>query len=587
MNYKHLLILCCLLCSLLNTNARDPGQLQTTDGETTYYHDLRVREDHVEVVPIAASDKPYKISKDTLSPDSLKLFYPEEFGYKFIEGEFVAEKALANNPEVKVLYRIPVDSQNKPVKEAENFVFIAPYLHDNGSFFKKERVVKELTTALGCSVFTILLDSSKTDVNNKQECHYYKESGSHEITLSAWEKIKQEHNIQTNKKFFIYGTSGGSSMGQMMGVLYPDKIEAVIGHGGRFFKTIPQDSPVSFFMSNTIGDSVAGENQALAIESRKNGVQLFYAELPPVPVKKTERFFHHIKNYYHDMLLLEFVKGIIQGRGDESSFPIPEWKYDESDYAAPNSDLHIAEAKIGIRNQHLKFPSAEFAKLWTMRPQFEEVQYGKVEDENVTITYPRTTKPLGIVIFMHDHNLLWSTSLLDNLYYLADQGYIGIGLVSDNNHLGGLDRITELYQWITQQENWQSLPIYITGSRTGGQIAMSAAFNIQDPRLRAVGALNSPIIPYFSEWGAVNQPNKNNEEDLSPFAQSHKRPINIILYYSDQYDLTLNLKEKYPIFTKSKAELPPNLSINYMKSDSVCMERKWFPAIREMLKQFQ
>src|SRR6185503_13523301 len=92
---------------------------------------------------------------------------------------------------------------------AHNVVFYAPWLPQRNMM--KQDYVRHFSDKLGYTIFSFPIETDEKDIDNRERCYYYPESGWPNMVFTAQEKLTKEYNLQP-RKLLIMGISAGSTM---------------------------------------------------------------------------------------------------------------------------------------------------------------------------------------------------------------------------------------------------------------------------------------------------------------------------------------------------------------------------------------
>jgi pimeloyl-ACP methyl ester carboxylesterase len=401
----------------------------------------------------------------------------------FKQGEFTLQTNIPGNNEVKVSYIVPVDDKGKPRLSAHNIVFYAPYISERGFFTRDFH--KYFPEELGFTIFSLNINANIEDAGDRKKYYCFKESGWHDIVFKAQAKITSDLRL-TPRKLLVIGESAGGSMAQQLGINYPDKIDAVAMVGGRFFEPLKTKSGVAWLSINTWGCPGLSAAKLFKEQADKIGVQVLRGETPPRWVQKDKAHYHHSPNELAFNLMQVFIRDIAKLRQKYVKVfpPVEKW---------PASEIICGEKQY--------FPSAEFATLWNQLPH-EASKFLADEDRDKNkpiILDPPLTQPSSVVLFIQDPSFDCSTMLLDNLYYFTDKGAIAVSVEMSDDYFETLKRIKNTLDFVLKNEKWSTLPVYVAGSGSGGQLAAVAALSNGDKRIKRITTFNSEYEWPFRE----------------------------------------------------------------------------------------
>lgn len=463
---------------------------------------LRLKPEVEEEAPDEAmlpEEDAYAIAPDPVMPESVSKPQPGLLGQTTAkEGMFLLPGSLYGNAKIKVHYRIPLDASGRPGPRAGNLVFYAPYISEKG-FFKRAYHL-EIGDRLGFSLFTFEIRTAMADVTDRERCYYYPESGWHEQVFAAREKLIADFHLP-RRKLLVAGDSGGANMAQMLALHHPEEIQAVAISGGGRYDLPTAPSPVAWLLINTRGDPRAGESERLGQALRGLGAPVLVAQTPPDWTTADSRSnFHHTANRLALSLIEEFLAGAAALRDPRGNLPPAErWPF-VADAGKPGRIEPVAQAGEVPAEDRRPLPTARFAELWKRLPSEPEAVPlpGLPEPVGVVIRRPETT-PRGVIIFSGTPGNDWAADVLDNVDYLAEQGYVAISSGNVQDAAEGLAEQTALWQWVSEQEEFARQPIFLAGYSLAGQTFLRMAGGDPGSRVRGVAIIDSepqwPLSP--------------------------------------------------------------------------------------------
>lgn len=128
------------------------------------------------------------------------------------------------------------------------------------------------------------------------------------------------------------------------------------------------------------------------------------------------------------------------------------------------------------------------------RIDFFTFKNGELFQRGVSIR-PRKSKPLGVIVSIHDRGSTLLEEGRNTLRYLADKGYVVISVNYRDNGMEGLQDARAITAWVMQRNELKDYPVYLTGFDLGGRLAILTACCDSFPRLKAVASIGSA-----AEW---------------------------------------------------------------------------------------
>jgi pimeloyl-ACP methyl ester carboxylesterase len=286
--------------------------------------------------------------------------------------EFEVRSRIPGTERVKVQALVPKDTDGKTPASASDIVFYAPYINYTKFHEKRDaqdtRIFWELCEVYGMTVFTAEFGRPK-DFDDRKTCYYYPESGSFQVVFEARDRLIREQKLN-RRRMFVIGNSGGSSMAQRMGLLYPNDIAAVAMFGGGRFDPVERKVDLPWLILNTRGDPRAPQNVTLAEQLRGKGANALYAETEPAStikedfLKPKDENFHHSASDLGFELMQQFIVGVVEI--NRTTARIADWPF-KALIQQPFKVERADEGK-GATRELLRFPSEQFAILWQNCP---------------------------------------------------------------------------------------------------------------------------------------------------------------------------------------------------------------------------
>jgi len=408
---------------------------------------------------------------------SLSLFAADdEFAMK--QGKYTFTTEFQNNKTVVVYYALPMKFDRVVPSSASNIVFSAPYVGET-KFFQDSK--NYYVNKLGCTVFSFEYKYKDVTPMDRKNWYYYKESGWHDLMFKVQDQLIKDYGL-TRKKLIIVGGSGGASMGQQMGIYYPDKIDAVAVVGGNCYDKPTAKTDVAWLMINTWGDRTTEGNDKFAEEASALDMQVLRVLTPPDYSKLGDENFHHIGSKIAAEYVHEFVKGIIEIRK----------KYHD---ILPSAEKWPVKYPSG--SKVLNFPSDDFKKKWEELPHgfIKKMSYPSVSDEVVDYSGKNNKK---IVLFLQDKKFS-SITLMDHLYYLHELGYDVVTIDISMDIYGTCkERIIKALDYARNKAKLENKKLYAVGFWESGLTLLNETAKIKENSASKLIVFN-PERNYYSD----------------------------------------------------------------------------------------
>jgi pimeloyl-ACP methyl ester carboxylesterase len=351
------------------------------------------------------------------------------------KGSFTLKTSLEWNPEVKVIYRVPLNVQKRPTPDASNVVLYctwpggaAPYkgpleapLHGHMAGFSDH---------LGFTVFSLEIVTRQGEMGNKREAYFYGGPDWLDVVTRAQEEIIRRHKLKS-KKLLVYGPSLGATFAQRVAVGLGEKVGGVAIQNAPEVTLPTEHTGTAWYVAVTRGDGGSQANKELAKTLRNLGTACIFSVTPPAYAARgtmtDAAFYHSVSGEAHNAALL-FLQGVVtqQDRAGEND-PV-RWPYvrDADRPLLIMENNRVAQEKIPERRrEHL--PSAKLVRLLEGLPaptQTAMLASGTGKNSACLIGLPPLGKPKGVVVVTHKYGFNDLPQLLNNLNFIAQQGYL-------------------------------------------------------------------------------------------------------------------------------------------------------------------
>jgi pimeloyl-ACP methyl ester carboxylesterase len=434
--------------------------------------------------------------------------------------EFEVRSRIPGTERVKVQALVPKDTDGKTPASASDIVFYAPYINYTKFHEKRDaqdtRIFWELCEVYGMTVFTAEFGRPK-DFDDRKTCYYYPESGSFQVVFEARDRLIREQKLN-RRRMFVIGNSGGSSMAQRMGLLYPNDIAAVAMFGGGRFDPVERKVDLPWLILNTRGDPRAPQNVTLAEQLRGKGANALYAETEPAStikedfLKPKDENFHHSASDLGFELMQQFIVGVVEI--NRTTARIADWPF-KALIQQPFKVERADEGK-GATRELLRFPSEQFAILWQNCPYRIHHIPDPANPElmlTVLVRYPKGENK-GWIIYSGG-TATETRADGDFLDYLALDGYATVTAHFSKSERTAVAQAGALTNWAFSGLEKESSPVALLGKGSGGRHLALASATIRSAAIKHdLIVVDSELYWPFSELSAVERAGKIRAERM-------------------------------------------------------------------------
>jgi len=481
------------------------------------------------------------------------------------------QSRMFDSAKIHIEALVPLDKSGRVPDSASNIIFYSAYGGFKNLLEGRDKkpgtyYLWQLCEVYGYTLFTANFVDFKYDMaDDHQKCFYYPESHSYEVVFQARNRLMTDFGLR-KKKMMVIGESGGSSMAQRLGLLYPDDVAAVAMTGVGHLEPVPEklDPSMPWLDLYVRGDLREPENTAFRRQMRAAGANILFMAVEPcftnkatIPKAQTSINYHHAPNEYVFQLLQQFILDCIKLSDHEQPLAPRRWPL----VASTSAPFHIVkntpstEATDTALHDPIFFPSEDFATLWAQNV-YRKIQLPPCcEDDpglEILVRYPPAkVAPKGILL------LNFSTDGLDAIQgdyldYAAQDGVIVIAADFLTKNMATKEetmlRQTKAFaEWATGVKEWSDLPVYLVGLGTGGRHMILTAAALNNPRIQLVVTKDSPLdwgIPdlsptaaidqlHFPLWVCASPDNEHHDETKTFTAQARARGKNVT-----RFDLT-------------------------------------------------
>ncbi len=377
---------------------------------------------------------------------------------KFEEGSFEFPNAR-DGKTIVFDYRVPTGEDGSPIVTARQIIFYAPCFGET-KHFNDPKLVR-YSSEFGFTLLTMRLQSNSADIGVRERYYIFPEAGFHQPIFNAVDNLQKKFALP-KEKILLLGISSGGSMAELLAIHNPEKVRAAAITGGRFFDVPPENFSVPILVLNTYGCPNEKDTRQLAEAWPKTArPSLFTAQTQPIYEDKGKRNFHHTPSYEAFELMAEFLRSAV---------------------ASPQERFQ---------------PSPAFERLWNNIPR--EMPENLKNNESAVLFPPAGRTPERVVLFFHDPSFYLSTTIADNLRYLAEHDAIAVSIPIEGDPVDAIPSLRRVINSTENNEEWKKFPLYIVGTGIGGQLAAVAAQNSTEGRIRRIVCINTNYTSVFPE----------------------------------------------------------------------------------------
>ena len=386
---------------------------------------LMAVEHHVRTHKIIAQDQ-YEIRVDA---------------HDFIWGYFTWRSDIPSEPEVRVEYMMPLDFDAKN----GDIVFYAPFGNAKNALVRHH--LYPLVGEHGMLLFTVAFSYDIQKMLPETIRRTDHTSGWFEEVFKMQLELEKQFGIP-HRKLLVIGDSAGATMAQRMSRMFPEHIEAAAWSSASGIIPYGNAEHPPVLALSTWGDSGLDTSMAMAEgDHTLGGYSLFAVSPPSWPEKGYSSFHHGAHDLAYDMMR-EFLAGVAARRRENEgqSMPPGQWPH-----------------KIKMLNgAETSAPSARFKELWEAYPAGRIYELMTEEESGekslLTLRMPGVV-PDKVILYMQAPSWYSELRLLDNIFFLAENGVLAAGYPYDNEN----DIATA---WNTASQ-LSELPVYLF---VGGEI---------------------------------------------------------------------------------------------------------------------
>jgi len=457
--------------------------------------------------PQLTSEELEDLLQERFASPAIKL--PESFdqrpaqGLYVYEGSFKLQTKLVNNPEVEVVYRVPMQSKTRPGPDASNVVMLGIYhgaiqpqrkkIVDGKALTEKSSLHGHLTPfadQLGYTAFTFHIKTTPDMSSDRREYYAYGGSDWVDLVFRAKAEIEKRHKLQ-EKKLLLYGVSEGGQFAQNIAAAVPDKVAAAVIQSGPHITPPNETSDTAWFLSITRGDAMQSSYEAVYNRLLQQDANVSFNIFPPdYGSRGLGGNFYHSQSVIADLASRSFLRGVVDSLDSTGKYNRAKWPF-VRDRSKPlriyPSGSEIAKKMPNELKEYL--PSKAFAQcLQNVPAQMQSVTLptGGVKRAKAFVGLPPMGKPKGVILYSQAFNILELQHMFDNIYFLAGLGYVVIApQLKKTDSVDFLAAMT-FYEDSTALEKF---PMAVIGYGPKGNLAWDAVARNRDVLPKAVAML--------------------------------------------------------------------------------------------------
>ncbi len=415
---------------------------------------------------------------------------------KVEEGSFRLKTKLESNPEVEVVYRMPVRKDGSAGPNAHNLIFYCPHPQEAKPKAKGEgkllqgRFWKYFSDTIGLGIFSMYMDTPGGDEKLAGETYWKGDPRWTEAVLSAQAELTARFKLKP-RKLVIFGFSIGSTMGQRIGLERPDMVDAVAMQGASDLGAVAGRSDVVWFVNSTRGDSVNAENDAFVEALRAAGSHAIRAVTPPRHEFRGMSIYYHCGNETSEGLLQAFLTGVIKQRELTGRVQPERWPLGV-DRRKPFRVLTNPSAQMDAapESERMMMPCPAFAYFWGLIPSgirtLNLPGAAGSAGTSCLMACPAPGKPKGVVLYNQRYDYLSIGQIIDNIAFLAERGYVALAPKLRGNPR---ERIEDAMACVARHSQLKRLPLYLVGLEEHANALWDAAKGRTNLAAKAVATI--------------------------------------------------------------------------------------------------
>lgn len=367
---------------------------------------------------------------------------------KTYEGSFLLETPLKWNPQVEVIYKIPLRRDKLPGPHASNIVMLGFYpgavqppgikldkagkpVMENGKPVMEESRIKGplsyYADKLGYTAFSMQIVTKKGEWNDPKESYINGGPEWVDIVFRAKAEIEKRYRLK-QKKLLLCGMSLGGTFVERIAAARPDEVAAVAMHSAPDITLPKAETDTAWFLGISRGDAMYGSYNHLfnALADLKDNTT--FSIFPPnYNQRGLGGNFYHSESAVASTAARSFLKGVVDA-SPEGKIDITKWPFVRDRMKPLRIYRTGATVAAQIPSENREYlPSKAFVQcLESIPAPMQTVSLGKLNGRELKclVGLPPLGKPKGAIIY--SEKLIYSNiaTMVDNIYYLANQGYL-------------------------------------------------------------------------------------------------------------------------------------------------------------------
>jgi hypothetical protein len=487
-----------------NPMAREPEQ--PTIHQTELFKSAKISpEELVDILKERFSSPPLKIfdTHDERTDKTLSTY----------EGSFYLETKLQWNPKVEVVYKIPLRPDHLPGPHASNIVMLGFYpgaaqppemkIVDGKEVREPSKITGALSyyaDKLGYTAFSMQIVTKKGQWHDPKESYVQGGPEWVDIVFRAQEEIEKRYKLKP-KKLLLCGMSLGGTFVERIAAARPDRVAAVALHSAPEITLPKASTDTAWFLGISRGDSMTQSYNHLfnGLADLKDNT-VFGIFPPNYKLRGEKGNFYHSESAIASTAARSFLKGVVDSTSPSGKIDVARWPF-VRDRTAPLRIYRTgATAVAQIPNENREYlPSKAFVQcLESIPAPMQTISFGKLNghDLKCLVGLPPLGKPKGVLIYSEKIFYANISTMMDNIYYLANQGYLVLA-----PNLASLDSaaIKTTVGFVKRTPTVNQLPLVYVGSGEKGNCVWDFVARDPDASAKAVAMIGFETVAALDE----------------------------------------------------------------------------------------
>jgi pimeloyl-ACP methyl ester carboxylesterase len=404
------------------------------------------------------------------------------------KGSFMLDTPLESNPQVEVVYRVPLRSNKTAGPDASNIVMVGLWWarakpRKEGEESDLHRYLNFYSDSLGYSAFSLHFRSSDRIRQDPREDIYNAGPEWLDVIFRAKAEIERLHKLKP-RKLLLYGHSIGGALVQRVAAARPEDVAAVALNCASDVTLPTERTDTAWFLAINRGDSMRSAYESLYNNLAKYQSPFAFSIFPPnFGDRGTRDAFYHNESPIARAACRSYLRGVVDSRGSAQNTDPTKWPYVRN-RAKPlrifASNSPVAKAIPPELREYL--PSRAFAQcLFSLPAPVQRVTLsgdGSGALSECLVGLPPLGKPKGVLLYAHDPVFTDIAKLYDNIYYLAGNGYLVLAPKMNRNEE---QQLQSVLQFVKGNSLLSGLPLVAAGYGKAGNTMWD--FLAGDPRI--------------------------------------------------------------------------------------------------------